>query len=74
MIRIAKQLIPIDVLCPRDPRSRQKDARFQPRMIPASVNPAKDVRTHPPTVLSVIALVINLLFFLSQKAYPPFFA
>ena len=48
MIRIAKQLIPIDVLCPRDPRSRQKDARFQPRMIPASVNPAKDVRTGCP--------------------------
>ena len=55
---------------PRDPRSRQMGARFQPRMIPTSVKPAKDVRTHPPTVLSVIALMIDLLFFESESLPP----
>ena len=30
----------------------------------------QDVWTHPPTDLSIIALMINLLFFLSQKSLP----
>ena len=38
-------MVIVEALRPKDPRSRQMDACFQPRMIPASVNPAKDVRT-----------------------------
>ena len=38
----------VDASRPRDPRSRQRDARFQPWMIPALVNPTKDVRTGCP--------------------------
>ena len=56
----------VDASRPRDPHSCQVDARFQPRMNSGSVDPAKDVRTHPPMVLLVMAQWIRLLpFFLS---------
>ena len=41
-------MVPADASCPRDPRRCQGDARFQPRMISGSVNPAKVVRTGCP--------------------------
>ena len=38
----------VDASRPRDPRSCQVDARFQPRMNSSSVDPTKDVRTGCP--------------------------
>ena len=38
----------VDALRPRDPRGCQMDACFQPRMVPTSANPGKDVRTGCP--------------------------
>ena len=40
--------VDVDASRPRDPRSCQGDARFQPMMISGSVNPAKDVQTGCP--------------------------
>ena len=55
------------------PRSSQMDTPFQLKMIPASINLQKTsrqvVRTHPPMVLLVFSLIINLPFLLSEKAY-----
>ena len=46
--RVPTDGVNVDASHPRDPRSRQRDTRFQPRMIPALVNPAKDVQTGCP--------------------------
>ena len=53
----------VDTLRPRNPRCCQVDACFQPGRSFGSVDPAKDVRTHPPMVLLVIAQKIKLLPF-----------
>ncbi|KAL6343261.1 hypothetical protein AAG906_022177 [Vitis piasezkii] len=50
----------VDASRPRDPRSCQVDARLQPRLSSVSVDPAKDVRTHPPMVLLAMASEIKL--------------
>ena len=60
----------VDALRPRDPRCCQMDAHFQPRLSSDSIDPTKDVRTHPPMVLLAMALEIKLLaFFQRQQAY-----
>ena len=53
----------VEALRPDDPRSCQVDVRFQPRLSSGSVVPAKDVRTHPPMVLSAMVQEIKQLTF-----------
>ena len=57
----------VDASRPRDPRSCQVDARLQLRLSSGSVDPAKDVRTHPPMVLLAMALEIKLSAFFKDS-------
>ena len=58
----------VDASLPKDPHSCQVDARLQPRLSSGSVDPTKDVRTHPPMVLLAMAPEIKLsAFFRNSK-------
>ena len=61
--------VSVDTLCPRDPCRCQVDACYQLRRSSGSVDPAKDVRTHPPMVLLVIAQKIKLTFFFVWRPF-----